>query len=84
MRPQSTGTPRALIIVTEREETPLEMSERHVEESEARIARQKALLETMERDNHPDTAARARHVLAIMEETLRLLRQHVEMLRGRQ
>ena len=42
--------------MTGREETPLEMTERHVAESEKRIARQKAIIEAMERDNHPGTA----------------------------
>jgi hypothetical protein len=33
--------------MTEREETPLEMAERHVAESEARIARQREIIAEM-------------------------------------
>ena len=52
------------LSVTERDETLLEMAERHVAESKERIARQNALIEEMVRDNHPDVAARGRRVLA--------------------
>ena len=67
---------------SDRAETPLELAERHVAEGEARIARQKAIVEAMDRDNHPITAEQARRVLAVMKETLRLLRQHLEIMRG--
>jgi hypothetical protein len=50
-------------------------------ESEVRIARQKAIIEEMVQHNHPTAAATARHVLAVMEETLRLLRRHIEIVR---
>jgi hypothetical protein len=66
--------------MTDPNETPLEKGKRHVAEAEARIARQKAIVEAMERDKHPDAAERAGRVLVVMEETLRLLRQHVEVM----
>ena len=68
--------------MTDRKETPLEMGVRHVAEGEVRIARQRKIVEEMDRDNHPNAAATARRVLAVMEDPLRLLRQHLDMLRG--
>ena len=65
--------------MTDRKETPLEMGERHVAEGEVRIARQREIVEEMDRDNHPNAAATARRVLAVMEDSLRLL-QHLDML----
>jgi hypothetical protein len=59
------------------EETPLAQSRRHVLEGEEMVARQRALVEEVDRE-HPEIAAQARRVLAIMEETLRLSRQHLE------
>jgi hypothetical protein len=68
--------------MTDRDETPLEQAERHVAEIEARIARQREIIDEMERDHHPTAAATGRRVLAVMQETLRVLRRQVEMLRG--
>jgi len=59
-------------------ETLLQLAERHVLEGEDRIARQRAIIATMERDHHPEVAERARSILATMEESLRLARQHFE------
>jgi hypothetical protein len=59
-------------------ETLLEMAERHVLKGEERIARQQAVIEAMERDNHPNTAAKAREILTTMQESLRLARQHLD------
>ena len=67
--------------MTDRDETPQEMAARHIAESEVRIARQKKLIEEMDRDDHPDAASRGRQVLAVFEETLRVLRRHAETLR---
>ena len=58
------------------------MAERHVAEGEARIRRQREIVEEMDRDNHPDAAAMGRRTLAVMEQTLRVLRQHLDLLRG--
>ncbi len=46
----------------DRDETLLEMVERQIAECEARIARQKAIIEEMDRDNHPNAAATGRRV----------------------
>ena len=68
----------------DRGETLLQLAHRHVVEGEARLARQRALIETMERDRHPDIAARGRVVLATMEESLRLAKRHFEAERLKQ
>jgi hypothetical protein len=59
-------------------ETPLAQAERHVAEGEQRLARQRSILEQMERDKHPGAAEQARKVLAVMEQSLRLSQQHLE------
>jgi|KBSSwiStaDraftv2_1062776.scaffolds.fasta_scaffold3397613_1 hypothetical protein len=68
--------------MTNSDETPLEMGERHVAEGGVRIARQNEIVDEMDRDDHPAAAARGRRVLATMERTLRVLRQHLKILRG--
>jgi len=65
-------------------ETLLQLAERHVLEGEDRIARQRAIIATMERDHHPEVAERARSILVTMEESLRLARQHFEAERLKQ
>ena len=66
-------------------------SERHVVEGEQRIVRQREVLRELERDAHPDAAARGRELLAKFEETLALhiadrdrLRKQFEMLQQSQ
>jgi hypothetical protein len=66
------------------QETPLEQAQRHVLEGEQRVARQRAIIEEMDRDEHPAVAAQARHVLETLEETLRLSRQHLDEIKGRE
>ena len=61
-------------------ETLLELARRHVLEGEVRVARQRAIIEEMERDNHRDVAASARRIMATLEASLRLSRQHLERL----
>ncbi len=68
----------------DRGETLLQLAQRHVLEGEDRIARQRTLIETMERDHHLETAATARGILATMEESLRLAKQHLEAERLKQ
>ncbi len=68
--------------MTGHDETPLEKGERHVAEAEMRIARQNQIIAELDRDDHPHAAARARRVLAVMEQTLQVLRQHLKILRG--
>lgn len=65
-------------------ETLLQLAERHVLEGEDRVARQRAIIETMDRDHHPEVAQRARSILATMEQSLRLARQHFEAERQKQ
>jgi hypothetical protein len=56
-------------------------AEQHVLGGEARITHQKAIIAELERDSHPVVAEWARRILAVMEETLRLARRHLERLR---
>jgi hypothetical protein len=60
-------------------ETPLEMARRHVAQSEARIARQRKILAEMQADNHPTAADAAQRVLATMETTLAIMRDHLRL-----
>jgi len=60
----------------------LELAERHVVEAEVRIARQQQLIDRMERDKHPEVAARARAILVTFNATLELMREHLELLRS--
>ncbi len=65
-------------------ETLLQLAQRHVLEGEERVARQRVIIETMERDHHFQLVAQARRVLATMEKSLRLARQHLETERLKQ
>lgn len=56
-------------------ETTLEMTERHVRESEARVARQEALLAELQRDGHTG------HVLELGAALLDTLRATLELAR---
>jgi hypothetical protein len=58
-------------------ETGLEMARRHVAEGEARCARQREIIAEMVADNHPNAAVVARQVLATLETTLTLMRDHL-------
>jgi hypothetical protein len=61
----------------------MEQAQRHVLEGEERVTRQRAIIEKMDRDEHPTVAAAARRVLETMEETLRLSRWHLEEIKSR-
>lgn len=63
-------------------EDPRALAERHVREGEARVARQLVLIEELERDNHPEAAAVARAVLATLQTTLGLMRDHLRTEQG--
>ena len=52
-------------------ETDLEKSQRHVEEGEARVARQEAIVADLERDSHDVSAAVA--LLDTLRQTLELM-----------
>lgn len=58
-------------------EDPLALAERQVRSFEENVARQKTLLEKMERDGHPQIVVRTREVLAAYEESLRLARERL-------
>ena len=58
-------------------EDALARAERHVREGEERVARQLAIVEEMDRDDHPEAAAMAREVLATLRSTLDLMRGHL-------
>jgi hypothetical protein len=61
-------------------ESLLEVAQRHVQEGKRRIARQRAIIEEMERDRHLQAAAKARRIMATMEASLRLSQQHLDRL----
>ncbi|TDH58731.1 hypothetical protein E2C06_31075 [Dankookia rubra] len=60
-------------------ETPLEMAQRHVAESEARCARQTEILREMITDNHPHAAEVAQRLLVTLEDTLDTMRERLRM-----
>ena len=59
-------------------ETPLEQAERHVREGEDRVERIMALIDRLETQGRKDEAIEARTLLALLQETLRLARQHLD------
>ena len=60
-------------------EDPLAQAERHVREGEEHVARQAAIIDELDRDNHPAAAARARKVLQTLRESLELARGHLRL-----
>ncbi|WP_207537653.1 hypothetical protein [Sabulicella rubraurantiaca] len=64
-------------------EDALAMAERHVREGEERVARQRAIIEEMERDNHPKAAEIGRSTLQVLLSTLELMRGHLRIERER-
>jgi hypothetical protein len=62
-------------------ETLLKKAERHVVEGEARVARQREILTRMVEHNHLNAALSARALLATMEHSLQLGREHLDRLR---
>jgi len=63
-------------------EDSLGQAERHVRKGEERVRRQTEILADLERDNHPRLAQEAKKVLAVLEETLRLSREHLHREQG--
>ena len=59
-------------------ETAIEQAERHVREGEEHVAKQAALLAKLEQEGHLHEAEQARKTLAVLEESLRLHREHLE------
>ncbi len=60
-------------------ESPVAVAERHVAEAERRIARQRKLIEQLERDKHTVAADHGRKVLVVLQDSLRLARVHLEL-----
>lgn len=65
--------------MSEQPEDPIAMAERHIREGEARVARQLGVIEELDRDNHPEAAATAREMLAALQHTLDLMREHLSI-----
>ena len=59
-------------------ESAIEQAERHVREGEEHIAKQRALLAELEQQGHRHEADQARKTLAVLEESMRLHREHLE------
>ncbi len=55
------------------------MASRHVREGVERIARQHAIIDEMDRNNHPEAAAMAKMVLATLQAPLDLMRERLRM-----
>jgi hypothetical protein len=58
-------------------ETALARAERHVAEGERLVARQLRLIQTLERNGHPDSVALAESVLERLQVSLDILYQHL-------
>ena len=61
----------------EQAETPLEMARRYVAEAEERCTRLTDLLETMEAQNPPQAIEPVQRLLAVLDRTLVIMREHV-------
>lgn len=59
------------------DETKLEQARRHVREAGARLDEQRARVAELERDGHDATPSR--ELLATMEESFRLMQEHLEV-----
>ena len=65
-------------VAIKRKEDPVSQARRHVAEAEARIERQEALVARLSDSNkHLALADQAREILATMNQTLRLARDHL-------
>ena len=58
-------------------EIHLEQEQRHVTEGEQHIAKQKALIEELERDGHENMLPAAREILAHMQKLQQQSREHL-------
>jgi hypothetical protein len=58
-------------------ETPLEMARRYVAEGEERCTQLIALLEAMEAQNPPQATEPVQRLLAVLDRTLAIMREHV-------
>ena len=53
------------------------MARRHVSEGEERVPRQKTRIAELDRDGHAELALKGREILAQLETSLRLAREHL-------
>ncbi|MBV8096558.1 MAG: hypothetical protein JO110_25615 [Acetobacteraceae bacterium] len=60
-------------------EDALARAERHVREAERHVARLAEIVDEMDRDHHPHAAAMARTLLATLQESLQLMREHLRL-----
>jgi hypothetical protein len=60
------------------QETPLDMTRRHVAEAEADVARQREILRNIDPDESPDMAWILQDVLTTMESRLARLRDYLQ------
>jgi hypothetical protein len=60
-------------------ESPLQLATRHVLEGERHVAKQRQILENLERDGYAEPARQAREMLAEFEQTLADHREHLKL-----
>ncbi|MBL6081669.1 hypothetical protein JMJ56_27140 [Belnapia sp. T18] len=70
--------------MSEPPEDPIATAERHVGIGEALVARQLAVIDELDRDNHLEAAARGRKLLVALQRSLDLAREHLRVERDRQ
>jgi hypothetical protein len=74
------GDPEARPVPHDMHRRHLAQADRHIASSLTLIERQRELIATLERNGRDSLAARARQLLALFEETLRLMQAHREMI----
>jgi hypothetical protein len=60
-------------------EDALARAERHVREAERHVAHLAAIVDELDRHNHPEAAERAKKVLATLRRSLELSRDHLRL-----
>jgi hypothetical protein len=66
-----------LSVLQHRPESPTDKARRHVAEAEARLARQRDVVQAMQEDGYGRPPATAARVLVTMEADVSLLREHL-------
>ena len=64
-------------------DTVLTRAERYVANGERMVARQRMLIEEMDRERHPEAAARAWKLLLVLETSLEVMHRYLETERNR-
>jgi hypothetical protein len=62
----------------------LEMEELYIAQLERQIARQEEIINKLARNGHQGTAKTARALLTTFQNSLRMAREHLELLKGQQ